>query len=134
MDNILYPNHPVRCFITGPSNVGKSVFLRNLILNFIYEYNKIYIYSPNLHQNLYQKSIKCFKTYITIHIIPNILYEEDIDVEIGEIVNNKDFEKSDTEIETYVSIGELEFPQEYDDGGIIILDDLIEEKMNDPRV
>ena len=51
-----------------------------------------------------------------------------------EIVNNKDFEKSDVEIETYESREELKFPQEYDDGGIIILEDLNEKKMNDPRV
>ena len=83
---------------------------------------------------MYQKLIKCFTNYITIHIIPNILNEEDIDVVIEEIVNNKHFEKSDPEIETYVSMEELKFPQEYDDGGIIILDDLNEKQMNDPRV
>ena len=46
----------------------------------------------------------------------------------------KTLEKSDTEIETYESIEELKFPQEYEDGGIIILDDLSEREMNDPRV
>ena len=51
-----------------------------------------------------------------------------------QIVNNKDFEKSDTELEFYESIEELKPPQEYEDGGIIILDDLIEKEMNDPRV
>ena len=50
----------------------------------------------------------------------------DIDAVIEEIVNIKDFEKSDTEIETNESIEELKFPQENDDGGIIILDDLNE--------
>ena len=59
---------------------------------------------------------------------------KDIDILIEEIVNNKDFEKSDTEIETYESMEELIFPQEYDDGGINILDDLNEKEMNDPRV
>ena len=54
--------------------------------------------------------------------------EEDIDIVIEEIVNNKDFQKSDTEIETYESIEELKFHQEYEDGGIIILDDLNEKK------
>ena len=49
MEKILYPNHPVRCIITGPSNVGKNFFLTNLILNIINEYDKIYIYSPSLH-------------------------------------------------------------------------------------
>ena len=53
---------------------------------------------------------------------------------IEEIVIKKDFEKSNTEIETYESIEGLKFPQEYDDGGIIILDDLNEKEMNDPRV
>ena len=109
-------------------------FLTNLILNIINEYDKIYIYSPSLHQVLCQKLIKCFSNYIPIHIIPNILNEEDIDIVIDEIVNNKDFEKSDTAIETYESIEELKFPQEYNDGGIIILDDLNEKEMNDPRV
>ena len=42
MEKCLYPTHPVRCIITGPSECGKSVFLRNLILNSINEYNKIY--------------------------------------------------------------------------------------------
>ena len=31
-------------------------------------------------------------------------------------------------------IEELKYPQEYEDGGIIILDDLNEKEMNDPRV
>ena len=94
----------------------------------------MYIYSPSLRQDLYQKITKCLSSYVPIHTIPNILNEEDIDIVIEEIVNNKDFEKSDTEIETYESIEELKFPQEYDDGGIIILDDLNEKEMNDPRV
>ena len=134
MEKFLFPIHPVRCIITGPSECGKSVFLTNSILNIINEYDKIYIYSPSLHQDLYQKLIKCFSNYIPIHIIPNILTEEDIDIVIEEVINIKDFEKSDTEVETYESIEELKFPQEYDDGGIIIPDDLNEKAMNDPRV
>ena len=50
------------------------------------------------------------------------------------MVNNKDFEKPNTEIETYESIEELKIPQEYEDGGTTILDDLNEKKMFDPRV
>ena len=41
MDKFLHPNHPVRCIITGISECGKSVFLTNLLLNIITEYNKI---------------------------------------------------------------------------------------------
>ena len=107
MDKILYPQHPVRCIITGPSECGKTEFLTSFILNTINEYDKIYIYSPSLQQDLYQKLIKCFSNYRSIHIIPNILNEEDIDVVIDEIVKIEDFEKSNTEIETYESIEEL---------------------------
>ena len=85
-------------------------------------------------RDLYQNLIERFSSYIPIHIILNILNEEDIDIVIEEIVNIKDVEKSDTEIETYESIEEFKFPQEYDDGGIIILDDLNEKEINDARV
>ena len=134
MEKFLYPNHPVRCIITGPSECGKSVFLTNSIINIIDEFDKLYIYSPSLHQDLYQKLIKCFSDCIPIHIITNILNEEDIYIVIEEMVNKKDLEKSDTQIVTYESIEELKFPQEYDDEGINILDDLNEKEMNDPRV
>ena len=134
MERFLYPNHPVRCIITGPGISGKSAFLTNLILDIFNEYDKKYISSPSLHQDLYQKLIQCFSNYIPLHIIPNILNEEVIDMVIEEIVNNKDSEKSHTEIETYEAIQELKIPQEYEDGGFIILDDLNEKEMNDPRV
>ena len=122
MEKILYPSHPCRCIITGPSNVGKTYFLTNIILNIINEYDKIYIYSPSLHQELYQKLIKCFNNYIPIHIIPNILNESDIDIVIEEIINNKDFQKTNIEIETFDNIENLKFPQEYENNSIIILD------------
>ena len=53
---------------------------------------------------------------------------------IEEIVNNKDFQKSYTEIETHEKIEELKFPQEYENDSIIILDDLNQKEMDDPRV
>ena len=134
IDKFLYPNHPVTCIITGQSNSGKSLFSTNSILNTINAYEKIYIYSPSLHQDLYQKIIKCFSNYIPIHKIQKTLNEEDIDVVNGEIVNNKDFEKSGTEIETFENIEDLKYPQEYEAGDIIILDDLNEKERNDPRV
>ena len=134
MEKFLYPTHPVRCIITGPSECGKSVFLTNLILNIINEYDKIYIYSPSLHQDLYQKLFNCFSNYIPIHIIPNILNEALIDIVTEEIVINKDFEKSNTEIETFDNIEDLKYPQEYQHNSIIILDDLNQKEMDDPRV
>ena len=134
MEKYLYPKHPVRCIITGPSSSGKSVFLTNLILNIINEYDKIYIYSPSLHQDLYPKLFKCFSNYIPTHIILNNLNEEDIDVVIEEVINKKDFQKCDTEIGTYESIEDIKFPQEYEHNSIIILDDLNQKEMDDPKV
>ena len=81
---------------------------------------------------LYQKLINCFNNYIPIHIIPNILNEEDIDIVIEEIVNKKDFEKSHTEIETFDNIEELRFPQDYENN-IIIPDDLNEKEFNNDK-
>ena len=83
---------------------------------------------------MYQKLIKCFSNYIPIHIIPNTLNEEDIDIVIEEIVNNKDFGKSVTEIETFDNIEDLKFPQEYENNSIIVLDDLNQKEIDDPRV
>ena len=134
MEKIFYPSRPCRCIITGPSNVGKSVFLTNLILNIINEFNKIYIYSPSIHQDLYQRLIKCFSNYIPINIISNILNEEDLDLVIEEIVNNKDFEKTDIEIETFDNIENLKYPQEYENNSIIILDDLNEKEINNDKI
>ena len=134
MEKILYPSHPCRCIISGPSIVGKTYFLTNIILNIINEYDKIYIYSPSLHQDLYQKLIKCFSNNIPIHINPNILNEENLDLIIEEVINNKDFQKSNIEIETFNNIEELKYPQEYENNSIIILDDLNQKELNDPRV
>ena len=134
MEKILYPTHPCRVIITGPSNVGKTIFLTNIILNIINEYDKIYIYSPSIYQDLYQKLIKCFNNKIPINIISNILNEEDLDIVIEELANNKDFQKSDIEIETFDNIGELKYPQIYENNSIIILDDLSQKEMDDPRV
>ena len=91
------------------------------------------MYSPSLHQDLYQKITKCFSKNIPIHIIPNILNEEDIDVVFEEVINKKDFEKSDTGIETYDNIEEMKFPQEYQNNSIIILGDLNEKENNNDK-
>ena len=103
MEKFFYPNHTVMCIITGSTKCGKSVILTSFILNIINDYDKISIYSTSLHRDLYQKLIKHFAIYIPIHIIPNILNDEDINIVIEEIVNIKDFEKYDTEMETYES-------------------------------
>ena len=114
MEKLLFPTHPIRCITTGTSEGGKSYFLRKIFLNSPFNFEQKYIYSPSLHQASYQKVIKCFGNYMPRNILPNILIEEDIDLVIDARVNDKDFEKSDTEIETYESLGELKYPQEYD--------------------
>ena len=53
---------------------------------------------------------------------------------VEEIFNNKDFEKSETEIEIFDNKKELKFPQEYKNNSIIILDDLNQKEMDDPTV
>ena len=69
------PQDPDRCNITGPSECRKSVFPTNLFLNSFNEIEKLYKYSPNIRQELYQKLTKCFIKYIPTHIIPNIIME-----------------------------------------------------------
>ena len=113
--------------------IRQTSFQTILILNIINEYDQIYIYSPSLHQDLHQKLFKCFSNYIPINIIPNILYGEDIDVVIEEVVKNKDFEKSDPGIETFDNIEELRYPQENENNSIIIPDDLNEKEINIDR-
>ena len=82
MEKILYPTRPVRCIIMGPSECGNSIFLTNLILYNNNDYDKIYIYSPSLHQDSYQKIFKCPSNYIPINIMSNILNEEDVNIVI----------------------------------------------------
>ena len=135
-DKFLHPLHPVRCFITGPSESAKPYLLTNFNSYKIKEFEKIYIFSPSLHRHLYQKLIKCFSNYIPTKIIPIILNKKDLDPTIDEINNDKNFEKSGTEIETVESTKELKYPQECDSNQpiVIILDDFNEKETNDPGV
>jgi GTPase SAR1 family protein len=60
--NKIFPNI-FRCLIIGPSGVGKTNLLVNLLINHklnMFDYQKIYIYSKTLHQNKYQLLIKFF--------------------------------------------------------------------------
>ena len=68
------------------------------------------------------------------HILPSVINEEDIVLVIDEIVIKRGYEKTDTERETYESIKELKFPQDYDDGKLVIWEYLNEKEMNNLRV
>ena len=99
MEKILYPEIPVRCIISGKSNSGKSTLLFKILFNIINEFDKIYIYSPTIHQSNYQKLIKCFQSFLPLNVIDNILQAdidlEDLDDIIEEIVQDEDFVSSD---------------------------------------
>ena len=94
MEKILYPEIPVRCIISGKSNSGKSTLLFKILFNFINDFDKIYIYSPTIHQTNYQKLIKCFQSFLPLNIIDNILQAdidlEDLDDIIEVLINDKD--------------------------------------------
>ena len=107
--------------------------LTKLFSNTFNEIEKIYIYSPSLHQNTYRKT-ECPSNYIQKSIIPNILKEENTDLVNDEVVNDEDFKKSDTKIEAYENIKELKFLQDSKDHGTIKLDDIKDKKLNKPRV
>ena len=119
MKEFLYPQHPVRFIITGPSECEKSYFLTNLTLNNFNEYEKYYVSSLSLHQDLYQKLIKCFTIYRPIHNIPNTRNEEDIYLVFDEVVSDKDFKKSNIEVEIFETIEELKRPPKYEKGVIL---------------
>ena len=76
MEKLLYPNQPVRCIISGKSNSGKSTFLFKILVNINNDFDKIYIYSPTIHQTNYRKIKKCFKSFLPLNIIYNILQED----------------------------------------------------------
>ena len=88
------------------------------------------MYSASVHQDLYQNLFKCFSTFIPIDIIQNILKQEVLDLIFDQIVNDKVFEKSETEIETFESKEDLKYPQEFgsDQPIVFILDDLNEKE------
>ena len=60
MEKFLHPTHPVHCIKTGRKECGRSVLLTKLISDIINEYEKIYIYSPSIHQYFYHKINKRF--------------------------------------------------------------------------
>ena len=103
---------------------AKVFFQRISFELLITKFKNVYIYSPSLRQDLYQILNKCLISFIPNHINPNILNEANIDHVIDELVSYDEIKKSDTEIETYGSIEELKYPQEYENGGKNILDDI----------
>ena len=69
MIKFLYTSHAARVFVTGPRECGKSCFLTILGLDIINECGKTYIYSPNIHEDFYQKLNKCFSNILPRNVI-----------------------------------------------------------------
>ena len=140
MEKYLYPEPPVRCIISGKSASGKSTLLFKILFNIINDFDKIFIYSPTIHQPVYRTIIKCFNKFLPLNIIQNILREgiplDELEKTIEEIINDEDFESSHIECESYENIDELKNPQDYDLNihNVIILDDLNKQQLNDEKV
>ena len=66
--------------------------------------SKKIIYSPFLHENLYQKLKKSFSNFIPNDVTSNILNEDYIDLVFEEVANDKDFKHSDTKKGTSESV------------------------------
>ena len=82
MEHLLYPKSPVRVIITGKSNCGKTSLLLKILLNIIANrvsqieekcvkgFDKLFIYSPTIHQENYKNLIQMFETVVSAY--PNI--------------------------------------------------------------
>lgn len=64
------PTDVFRMLICGPSNSGKTNILLH-VLNELLEYDKVYLFSKNLHQNKYRALLPHFATKID----PEVSYE-----------------------------------------------------------
>jgi len=64
------PTDAFRMLICGPSNSGKTNTLLHMLYQLL-EYDKIYLFSKNLHQNKYQ----AFLQYVAKQINPMVGYE-----------------------------------------------------------
>ena len=140
MEKHLYPEKLVGTIISAKSASGKSTLLFKILFNIINEFDKIFIFSPTVHQPSYQKIINCFQISLSLNVINNILKEnlslEDLDTYIEEIINDEDFESSNIEYESCENIDELKNAQEYDSDihMVIIFDDLNKKQLEDERV
>ena len=132
MDKKLYPKSPVRVVISGPSDCGKTCLLTKLIIEIINNFTEIYIYSPSIHQDMYQKLIECFEQKIPPKSISKILKNKKT---IEDCLDDENFEASNIEIFVNENIDDLKYPQDYQgESTVIILDDLNEKEMSDERV
>ena len=140
MEKYLYPEPPVRCIISCKSASGKSTLLFKILFNIINKFDKIFIYSPTIHQPVYRTILRSFNNFLPLNVIQNIFREgiplDELDKTIEEIINDEDFESSHIECESHENIDELKNPQDYDPNihNVIILDDLNKQQLNDEKV
>ncbi len=111
-----YPEKPVRVLISGKPGSGKSTLLFEILFNINNDSNKILIFSPTIHQPLYQTLINCFSSFFPLNIIKNIFEQkiplDELDNTLEEKINDEDFESSDVECEAYENMNDLKNRQE----------------------
>ena len=56
MDKFLYPTHPICCIFTGSSCCAKSVFPKELILNFLTNLKEYKSTQKHIHSKIYIKN------------------------------------------------------------------------------
>ena len=76
--------------------------------------------------------IECFEDHISLKSINKVLQNKKT---VEDLLSDENFKPSKIEIPAYENIDELKYPQEYTgESTMIILDDLNEKEMNDPRI
>ena len=129
MEKHLYAEKHLKTILSGKTDSGISTLLFKILFNIINDFDKIYIFSPTIHQPSYQKIIKCFNSFLLLNVIQNILKDkiplDELDNIIEEFINDGSFEQSHIECESYENIDELKNAQEYESDihNVIIFDD-----------
>ena len=95
---------------------------------------KKYTSTHQVFIKLYIKKNTVFSNYVPTIEFPNKFNEEDVDLVIDKTVKNLDFKKLELQKGRFESTDEWKYPQDSEDGGIIILDDSNAKAQNDPRV
>ena len=98
-------------------------------MNVVNDIVKVYIYSPCLDQDFYQKIIKYFKNFSPKNVNQSIITEKNLNRLIEEIVDHEKFSKLKIKVEAHESKNELKYRQDYhSDHPLVISLDVLNEK------
>ena len=101
----------------------------------INDFGEIYIYSPSLKQDLYQKLSKCLTNFTPTKVNQSNL-DEDSKFSTKERANAENFQRSETEMKTIESREKVKQSQDYnsDYPSVIILNYINEKEINNRKV